>query len=124
MFVNEIAIMRLFNITKIFTICLVIGALMAFSLEGRSILPSFDKTQSTTLADSDDNGDTSEERISEASFEAVIPFIQVDLNKGLYLILNKPFVSIPYKTFYSEVSTCFFNYFKILFSYVISPNAP
>jgi hypothetical protein len=70
------------------------------------------------------NNNGQQEEVKAADFVAIVSFIHFDLMQELYLIFNLEFdIDLPESN--SFLQEIFINrYFKNLFCYVISPNAP
>lgn len=78
--------------------------------------------QKTERAKSSEKGKHAE--LNNVSFEAVIPFVNLELSQDLYLIYVKTFLNCLYVELDVEEPLYISKYFKNLFLFVICVNAP
>lgn len=62
--------------------------------------------------------------IENVSFEAVVPFLHLDLSQELYIIFSQTFLHSLFAEILFQEPDYISKYFKNLFLFVISPNAP
>jgi hypothetical protein len=102
--------------------------LLIFSV-GLSSLYSYEENKDAQkskkeLASKDQKKDRAEEISKPAELEAVVPFFSFDLLKDSYLIIKIDFFEDLITEIYSSEPIYTSKYFKTLFCFVISPNAP
>jgi hypothetical protein len=126
MFVNQNYFKTLTETKKITGVLFIVFALLFSSLGKTYSSERVEKGPAKTMADasSEEEAPGHTAVFDSFSFEAVIPFVQVDLSNDLYLLLEKPFIILSYKPIHFEKISLSGRYFKTLFYYIISPNAP
>ncbi|WMJ71741.1 hypothetical protein RCC89_00940 [Cytophagaceae bacterium ABcell3] len=95
---------------------------MTFSLEKGQVFSGISHVESVVSDEDTDSGQ--QEKITEASIEAVIPFVYVDLDKLFFHLIVKPSERLSAHTLYEACPQITGKFFKVLFNYIISPNAP
>jgi hypothetical protein len=103
-------------ILSLLLVAVAVASLSYFSVQGaekskKELSQSEENPQETTVATYD-------------GLIAVIPFIEFDLIKDLYLLIKFEFVEKPQHYFNNSELPYTIRFFKTLFCFVISPNAP
>lgn len=107
---------------RLFVILLLILSVAASSLFSPE--NSEESKSNTELASGKDAKNNAEEISKPVELEAVVPFFAFDVIKYTYLIFQQNFQNDIKEEVYIGEPQYTSNYFKTLFRFVISPNAP
>ncbi len=116
--------MRVTNILKYKTLILVTGVLIAFAVVSGPILKEYIVCPVTSCEQSDEQQEK-ESQTKVSSFDAVTPVLQFNFNLSEILF---EILTVEHNTVQTDVLNYFNqgsqNFLKVLFRWVISPNAP